>query len=293
MTVETKLRSAMAEAVAPAHADMDHLVAAARRRGMGIRRRRQALRAVGVAAALATVMLAPSVVAGDREQVRGPATAGAAGTDPVTLDTTTTDPFDGRSTAAALLYAVGLAEEGTATGFHGQGDPAVFGETYAYFRFTPSGSETAGEVAINVQPNFFGSTVKPGDAPAERTAACQSWMQHCSSSLLPDGSRLTSYDDRSGHGDKRGVRRVVSLYRTDGVRLLASASNGYDVTEKDERITRDDPVLTTDQLTTVVEQAWWGARLPHVFTEQGNDLQPYTQIGHEDAVATATPSSKG
>ena len=43
MTVETRLRSAMADAVAPTQPDTDRLVTTARRRGMGIRRRRQVL----------------------------------------------------------------------------------------------------------------------------------------------------------------------------------------------------------------------------------------------------------
>ena len=40
MTVETNLRTAMAAAVAPTTPDADQLVIAARRRGLGIRRRR-------------------------------------------------------------------------------------------------------------------------------------------------------------------------------------------------------------------------------------------------------------
>jgi hypothetical protein len=289
MTLETQLRSAMADAVATARADTDHLVTVARRRGLGIRRRRQALSVVGVAAALAVVVSAPSLVAGGHDKDAGPTAPTGVASSPVVLDTTRTDPFSGRSTAAALLYAVNLAARGAATDFHGQGGPGELGETYAFFRFTPAGSTTSGEVGINVQPNFFGSTVKPGDAPGRRDAQCQSFMQSCTSTLLADGSRITTYDDRSDYGAKRGVRRVVELYRTDGVRLAASASNGYDITERDEKVTRDEPVLSTAELVAVVSQPWWGPRLPTYFTEQGAQLDGYVAIGGA-AEPTSTPS---
>jgi hypothetical protein len=287
MTVETKLRSAMAEAVAPAHADTDRLVAAARRRGMGIRRRRQALGAVGVAAAVGLVVTAPTVIAGSRGTDIAPAASMSVGSTPLAMDSSQTQPLTGRSTAAALLYAVGLQGRGTATDFHGQGGDASGPAGYAFFRFTPEGGARAGEVAINVQ-RFWTSPAKQGDKLAGRLAQCDSWMEDCTTATLPDGSRLLTYGDRSDYGDRKGIRRVVELYRTDQVRLVVSASNGYDVTERDERITRSQPVLTTAQLEAIVTQPWWGPDLPIRFTELGATLKPYSSIG---GAIEATPTS--
>lgn len=286
MSVETKLRAAMAEAVAPTHPDTDHLVAISRRRGLGIRRRRQALGSVGVAAALGLAVLAPSVVAGDHGAHSTDAMR--VGTAPATIDTHDTRPVTGRSAAAALLYAVGLTAEGEATDFRAATDTGPYTEAYTIFRYTPSGSETSGEVAINVQPNFNGdpNDPKPGDHTTVADARCQSWMQRCTFTRLDDGSRLTTYDDGSTYGSG-GIRRVAALYRPDGVRVLASASNGRDVTELDEKIARTEPVLTTDQLVEIVSQPWWGPELPAYFTELGKSLSPYSD---RSATAVATPS---
>lgn len=293
MTVETKLRSAMAEAVAPAHADTERLVSAARRRGMGIRRRRQALGAVGVAAAVLVATVAPNVVASDHTHhiAPQPLTSGGSPTPRFNADKTT--PFTGRSTAAALLYAVQLQASGGATSFAGADpDPGPMPETYAFFRFTPRGSATSGEVAINIQPDFLGPDVKPGDDRASQVrelTQCQTWMTRCSATHLGDGSWLTTYDDRSDYQHGRGIRRVAALYRADGLRLVVSASNGYDVTERDEQITRDEPVLTTEQLVAIVRQPWWGTRLPSYFVEQGAELEPYHDGSSTRAITSPIP----
>jgi hypothetical protein len=296
MSTETRLRSAMADAVAPAVPDTELLVSAARRRGLGIRRRRQALGAVGVAAALGLAVMAPTVVAGDGGSTGTVADSVTVGTEQGAFDPSKTSPFTGRSTAAALVYAVGLDATGTAADFRGQGGEGQYPETYAVFRFTPAGGETAGEVGVNVQPDFsVGDTKKAttGEGPeGARTdiAACQDWMQHCTATTLADGSRLTTYEERSDYGYHRGIRRVASLYRADGVRVVASASNGYDVSERDEQITRDEPVLTTDELVAVVTQRWWGPELPTYFTEQGASLKPYDEIGGAATEPTAGAS---
>jgi hypothetical protein len=100
-------------------------------------------------------------------------------------------------------------------------------------------------------------------------------MDRCVSTRLPDGSRLTTYDDLSSRSD--GIRRVVELYRPDvDFRLVVSASNGIDVTERDEQIARADPVLTTEDLVAIATQPWWGATLPRYFTAQGAGLGDYS-----------------
>jgi hypothetical protein len=71
--------------------------------------------------------------------------------------------------------------------------------------------------------------------------------------------------------------------------VVASASNGHDVTELAAKITRQDPVLTTAQLVVVVRQPWWGTALPHYFTTRGAELKPYSAA--ESAVESATPSA--
>jgi hypothetical protein len=282
MTLETQLRSAMAEAVAPAHPDTDHLVALARRRGLAIRRRRQALSVVGPVGAVGAVivaLLSPTLVA-DRHPDRHPGQVVlGTPTAPSTPDLRSTTPFTGRSTAAALLYAVDLSAAGRATDFRGQGGTGPGPETYATFRFAPSGSTTAGDVGINVQPGFAGRGARPGDAAVDQLTACQRWMEECTTTRRADGSQLTVYRDRSDYHGGRGVRQVVELFRTDGVRIVASASNGLDVTERDEQVTRDQPVLSIGQLVAVVTQPWWGARLPSYFTDQGGALASYVEIG--------------
>jgi hypothetical protein len=284
MSTETKLRTAMAEAVAPENPDTDHLVAAARRRGLGIRRRRQALAGVGIAAALALAVAAPTVVAGDHG--RNSTDAMQVATSPASFDSQDTRPLTGRSAAAALFYAVGLTAAGEGTDFRGASAVGPAGpEAYTIFRFTPSGSTTAGEVAVNIDPPVVDDVAKPGDTSREHPGACQSFMTDCVSTRLADGSRLTTYDDLSSHG--AGIRRVAELLRPNGVRVLASATNGYDVTELDEQISRDEPVLTTDQLVDVVTQPWWGLRLPMYFTAQGEKLSPYSD---RSASAMATPT---
>jgi hypothetical protein len=283
MTVETKLRTAMAEAVSPTAPDADRLVIAARRRGLGIRRRRQALSAVGVAAALALAVAAPLTIAGNHG---GRPDQMSVGTQPATFDVHDTSPLTGRSAAAALVYAVGLVADGEGTDFRGAADAGDHTEAYTIFRFTPAGSATAGEVAINVQPDWVGDATKPGDKP--HTGGCESFMTRCTSTRLADGSRLTTYDDLSGH-TPGGIRRVAELYRpADDVRVIASATNGDDVTELDETITRADPVLTTGQLVAVVTQPWWGPELPTYFTAKGAALSPYSD---RSASAIATPTT--
>ena len=283
MTVETKLRSAMADAVAFEIPDTDQLVSTARRQGLGIRRRRQALGAVGVAAALALAVAAPFTIVGNHG---GRTDQLSVGSQPATFDVNDTSPFTGRSAAAALVYAVGLTATGEGTDFRGAADTSAHPEAYTIFRFTPSGSATSGEIAINVQPDWVEADAKPGDKA--RVGRCESFMSRCTSTVLADGSRLTTYDDLSGH-TPGGIRRVAELYRPDNVRLLVSATNGYDVTERDEEITRDDPVLTTDQLVAVVSQPWWGIELPTYFTAQGAALKPYSdRSASANAVATPT-----
>ena len=265
MSTETNLREAMAQAVAPSHPDLDQLVSASRRRGLGIRRRRQALGSVGVAAAIGLAVLAPNVVAGRDGTAAGPAASTSSSAAPDALDPSDTSAFTGRSTAAALLHTtLEVVPDGLSAHFAWQGPgPEGTGETYARFQLH-SGNEKPGEVGVNVQPGFTGGA-------ALDVSRCSEWMRNCTVDRRADGSVLVTYEDVSTYGSG-GYRRVASLLRADHVRVVASASNGIDVTELDEQVTRDVPPLTMDQLATIVEQPWWGAELPTYFARQGAKL---------------------
>ena len=289
MTVETKLRTAMAEAVAPEIPDTDHLVSSARRQGLGIRRRRQALAGVGVAAALGLAVVAPTVIAGDEG---GRATI-ATGSLAPSFDASRTSPITGRSNAAAVLYAVGQEVDGTATDFRGQASSSdgivmAFGQ----LSFVPSGDSEAGQVGVNVQLVPPETQAKGGDQaggqdPRER---CDSFMERCVVTHLADGSVLRTYQLTSEYGDRNGLVRVAEINRPDHLRVLATASNGYDITERDEQVNRTQPVLTTAQLVDVVTQPWWGAELPTYFADEGDRLDPYDAIA--GAATAATPAAK-
>lgn len=288
MTTETRLRDAMADAVTPTLPDTDQLVAIARRRGLGIRRRRQALGSVGAAAALGLAVLAPNVVAGDHGTHVSPAAPTIVGTTPVSFDPSRTSAITGRSTAAGLVYAVGLQASGTATDFRGQGDgstPDGIVMTYGVFEFTPTGTTTAGEIGVNVQYEPPSTQAK---GAARHRMTCETYMEQCWIRHLADGSVLRTSVQHSGHDDHTGLMATADLVRADGVRVVAFASNGSDITERDEKVTRDEPVLTIDQLVAVVTQPWWGVELPTYFTRQGDLLKSYNQVG---GAAGATPSS--
>jgi hypothetical protein len=277
------LHDEMARATANARIDADELVTAARRRGLAIRRRRQALATIGtlgVAGAVAALVVtfAP---AGNHDQVAGP--AGTVSVLPSGFSPTPTAAFTGRSTAAALLYAVQQQSPGgRSADFRWQDPGRDQGETYAVFRFTPAGSNAPGEVGINVQPGMAGDV---GNDCSQR------FMHHCTIHTLPDGSRLRTYDDLSGK-DPAGIRRVAELLRPDGVRVIASASNGLDVTENDEQIDRAAPVLDTRQLSAIVGATWWGPRLPAYFERVGSELTGEgIPSGTSEATALPTPGS--
>jgi hypothetical protein len=282
MSVETNLRAAMADAVAPTHPDVDALVSASRRRGLGIRRRRQALGSVGVAAAIGLAVLAPSVVAGDRGTEPGPATSSS--TTPGTIDLAETSPFTGRSTAAALQYAtLQVAPEGRVSHVAWQDSAGSgTGETYARFQLALPGDAENGEVGVNVQPGFGGKA-------AQDVSTCSDWMRSCTVDRRADGSVLVTYEDVSTYGSG-GYRLVASLLRADHVRVVASASNGIDVTERDERVTRETPPLTAAQLIAIVDQPWWGAELPTSFARSGDKLEGDAISSRVYATSDPTPA---
>jgi hypothetical protein len=272
------LHEEMARATDAARIDTDALVRSARRRGLAIRRRRQALATIGTlgvagAAAALVVALAPG---GTQPTGHDPATPASTGFAP-----TPTAPFTGRTTAAALEYAVEQVAAGEAAHVQWQDPVGDFPETFATFRFRPADGGDAGEIGINVQPGFTGTA-------AQDVSRCADWMRHCTVRTGADGSVLVTYEEVSDH-DARGIRRVASLLRADHVRVVVSASNGIDVTGREEQVTRDEPVLDAAQLGTIVTQPWWGPQLPASFTGPGARLHgaaiPGTAVAGEPTPA--------
>lgn len=298
MSVETQLRSAMAEAVVPVIADHDQLVAVARRQGLGIRRRRQALGTVGIAAMVGALALVPGLLPAPGHGGATP-TRVLVGAVPQSFDPADTAPITGRSTAAALLYAVGLEASGTATDFRGgvtrsTSDGIV--SSAVGFLFTPDGSDAAGRVFVNV--DFEPAATQAKDLSPRPPACDIPSMEDCKVTRLSDRAWLRTALDRSSYGDRRGLRRVADLvvhdYDKGGdyFRVVVSAANGDNATDPGETITRRDPVLTGEQLTAIVEQAWWGVRLPAVFTTKGATLEPFTGADHIDGrTVTSSPAS--
>ena len=105
---------------------------------------------------------------------------------------------------------------------------------------------------------------------------CLGWMEACRVSTLPDGSLLRTYakhsaDVNGGTGERLVAERVVGQ-----VRVVASATNGFELPANEWDITRPDAVLSTEQLTTVVSQPWWGFQLPAEFSG-AQDVPSYTE----------------
>ena len=67
------------------------------------------------------------------------------------------------------------------------------------------------------------------------------------------------------------------LSTRDQLRVVASATNGFPLPEGEWDVTREEPVLTVDQLADVVTQDWWGFQLPARFADEGKELSPYEE----------------
>lgn len=281
-----KLHDQMNDAVADITADTGALMTSARKRGLGMRRRRQALGTVGAAAAVAAIVggalaLQPG---GDTSRESGAATdptASSAATSPAGG----TVPLSGRATAAALMAAVDEVADGTFSDFTGQ-DPYPPGDggaqSYAEFRLTPDG-EGFGVVGVNIQPL---SILDERDCPADPEGAkkcekrvrpsayaCdQAFMRECESTVLPNGDTLRTYRD-----DVTGIRLVAELLSPEReLRVVASATNGLDLPNSKWDTKRPDAVLTVDQLSDVVSQPWWGFQLPA--EHDGSQLPDYEDV---------------
>jgi len=266
------LHEQMNDAVADVHLDTDVLTRAARDRGGRIRRRRR-IGAIGAGAAVGilAVGIAVAVPGNDPGPAKAPVANGSDDAPPV-QETQEKVAIDGRSAAAALSAAVREIQDGEQTAYVGQGggDTGV-NETYAELELAPASGGGPGIVGVNVQP----SSILDG-FPFE----CTEWMVDCRIRELGDGARLRTYSDvpvPTAEGD--GVRVVAEYFspRRD-LRVVASATNGFELPANEWDVTRAAPVLSIDQLVAVVTQDWWGFRLPARFAEEGAQLAPYEEL---------------
>ena len=173
---------------------------------------------------------------------------------------TETRPADGRLTAAALYAAVADVVPGAGSDFAGQSPYPDTRDTYAEFAFTPADGSGAGLVGVNVQDAQILGT--EGVSPREGFH-CLDWMRECQVVDQPDGSLLRTYAERSAAaGGGTGIRLVAERLTPDGVRVVASATNGFEGPSNQWDIRRPDAVLSIAQLVEVVSPAWWGFALP-------------------------------
>jgi len=268
------LRDHMYDATAGTTADLERLTHHARRRGMKLRRYRQALSAVGAATAVAAAVSVGYLATGGSApgtDVAAPS-ANESTSDPVVG----TVPLSGRSTAAALRAAVSELAQGTYGGFAGQEGHDAYGE----LEFTPADGSGLGVVGINVQH---------GDMIDDSPFVCgKPWMVDCTVSTLPTGDRTRTYQDQpvpTSDGD--GLRVVAELITRDrDLRVVASATNGFDLPSNQWDVTRPEPVLTVAQLSQIVSQPWWDFRIPREYHEAGDDLSPYRDFDADGGWST-------
>ncbi len=159
---------------------------------------------------------------------------------------------------------------GTTSDYFGQssGPPEAgvsSGDYYAQLVFDDGAG--AGEVGLNVQ--FDGGFVS--------TCEESTWAVWCRSRVLPEGGRLTTYGEESPAAGGTHVRRVADLLRPDGVRVVVSASNGFDLSANRYDVRRPEPAFTVAQLVTVVRRGFWGHTLPGRYLEAGEQLRPFRE----------------
>ncbi|MGL5810854.1 MAG: hypothetical protein ACRCYQ_13000, partial [Nocardioides sp.] len=244
----------MHTAVDDADIDIDRLVVEARTRGRLIRRRRRAAGMAGTAVAATTVIAAAVVGVGPVRDFGGDRTGPAAS--PNTAGRGATSPITGRGTVVALRAAIRELAEGRFAAYAGHGDPGSDTDRGAYgeLNFSPVDGSGAGVVGVNVQDGHL------LDADGFE---CRDLMVGCLVERLPSGDRLRTYSEvtRTPSGD--AIQVVAERLTADrGLRVVASATNGYELPAGRWELTRPDTVLTTEQLTAVVTQPWWGFEIP-------------------------------
>lgn len=286
-----KLDDLMRHATDDTKPDVARLTQTARSQARSIRRRRMSAVGAGVAA-VSTCAVVISVAASMSLSGPGPEAGRDQATSPAPASSSTqqgagsreTVPLDGRATAALLQAAVDDLVDGTASEFAGQGPGRVGRDTYAELTLTGTGDDGAGVVGVNVQDL---------EILAGQPRTCLSFMSDCTVSRLPGGDLLRAYRDQSDTGeDVRLVAELLSASRQ--LRVVVSATNGFDLGGNEWEITRSEPVLTADQLRAVATDERWGFRVAAQYAEQGAALEGYRDLDSDsdvEVVPTPTPTA--
>jgi hypothetical protein len=297
------LRARFAEVVDGTGLDLDLLVEGSRRDGRRIRTRRR-LTAVAACAAVAAVVVGTgfALVGSGGSTADAPYATSSGTPEPKPVERTTPElsypegppsPLTGRATAAGLLDLVGQLQDGTASGFGGQGagtTPRASAESYGVFRWTPDSGGAATPVMINVQNGF---DVGPGQAEELKGYACEEGQSieagtctevggsgkpffSCQDDWVAckvsrgDGLVVVSYELHRGGA----VDRHVDVFHPDTKLRVAIASTNASDFETREQV-RAEPPLSSEALRAVATLDVWGATLPRPWQEMGADLAPY------------------
>lgn len=249
--------------------DLDRLTTTARTRGTRLRRRRTT--GFAVAASVAALALTGGIVAGlsgsDGSAVPVASDPGSAGAPVVSPDlggprAATT----GQSAVLALEWAVDQQRPGVATQLAGQLSSSS-GDYYVEFHWADADGLGDSLVGVNVQ-----------HGRGMHVDGCADITTWCSVRTLPDGSKVTEYDERDNVPDGVGRRRVVDVFRPDHVRVVATSSNGFEQAGGVWDLTRPAPPLTFEDLKAIVQQPIWGDTMPVAFVDAGASLEDYQDI---------------
>ena len=281
-----KLSDLMSDSVAHELPDLTRLAADARRDGSRRRRQRTLLTSSG--AALATVaVLGLGYAAGDSlrpDRHSSPPVATSAPDDAAPHGALV--PNTGRATVAGLRYAVGQIADGEFAGFRGQGGPeSALRDTWGSLELTPADGTGVGVVDLNVQDGSILAGI-PFDCGDGR-------LEQCQVTTLDNGDRVRTYRETRPTDAGDGVRVVAELLTADSdLRVVAAATNGFDLPANRWEITRSVPVLDWEQLTQIVTQRWWGLEVPQSLVDDGAELTPYDEMEASDeaTLAPAIPS---
>ncbi len=88
-----------------------------------------------------------------------------------------------------------------------------------------------------------------------------------------------------------GTSLVADLVRPDRTRVVAIATNGFEVSVEGgawDR-TRPEPPLGLDDLATIVALPMWGDELPIAFVDAGQSLTGYVDFDDNDGWVRGTP----
>ena len=296
------LRARFAQVVDGTGLDLDLLIDGSRRDGRRIRTRRR-LTAVAACAAVAAVVGSGFALNGGGGSTADAPYATWSGTpEPTPVERTSTEliypvgapsRLTGRATAAGLLDLVGQLQDGTASGFGGQGagtTPHAPAESYATFQWKPATGGAATPVMINVQNGFDvgpnqgrelkGYACEEGQSIEAGTCtevggdekpfyACHDDYTACTLSR-EDGMVVLTYEVHRGGA----VDRHADVFHPDTKLRVSVVSTNASEFETHDRV-RAEPPLSSEALRAVATLDVWGATLPRPWQRMGADLAPY------------------